>query len=68
METTVTLPAIGFIRLRQVLAVYPVGKTTWWNGVRSGVFPPAYKIGPNATAWRVEDIRTLIESVAEGQR
>ena len=43
-------------------AIIPVGKSTWWNGVRSGRYPPGVKISSRCTAWRVEDIRKLIES------
>ena len=57
-----TLPQTGFVRLSAVLAVYPVSKTTWWQGVRSGRFPAGVKLSENTTAWRVEDIRLLIQS------
>lgn len=56
------LPETGFIRLHQIIKIIPVGKTTWWNGVKSGRFPKPVKLGPRTTAWRVEDIRTLIGS------
>ena len=55
-----SLPATGFLRLPQVLAFYPVGKTTWYEGVRSGRYPPSVAIGKRAKAWRVEAIRELI--------
>lgn len=68
------LPEIGYVRLRQILgdpnaeppvpAIYPIGKTTWWAGVKSGRFPKPVKLGPNTTAWRVEDIRKLIDQPA----
>lgn len=58
------LPATGFVRLPQILAVYPVSKSTWWNGVKDGRFPPSVKLGPRTTAWKVEDIRKLIEGAA----
>jgi predicted DNA-binding transcriptional regulator AlpA len=38
-----------------------IGRETWWAGVRSGRFPQAVKLGPNITAWRVEDIRAPIK-------
>lgn len=41
--------------------------TTWWAGVRSGRFPRSVKLGPHTTAWRVEDIRALIDSLAAVQ-
>lgn len=55
------LPATGFLRLNQVLAIFPVGKSTWWAGVKAGKYPASVKIGARATAWRVEDIKALIE-------
>jgi len=57
----ITLPNEGYVRLPTILAVFPVGKSTWWLGVRNGRFPPPVKLGPRTTAWRVEDIRALLE-------
>jgi len=61
MTKTAQLPAEGFVRLPLILEVFPVSRTTWWNGVASGRFPKPVKLGPRITAWRVEEIRTLIE-------
>ena len=55
------LPETGFIRLPLILKLIPVGKTTWWEGVKNGRFPKPVKLGARITAWRVEDIRNLIE-------
>ncbi|GJM02862.1 MAG: hypothetical protein DHS20C08_13630 [Rhodomicrobium sp.] len=55
-----TLPQTGFVRLPDVLKVYPVSKSTWWAGIKEGRYPKPVKLGPKITAWRVEDIRTLI--------
>ncbi len=62
----ITLPETGFIRLPEVLKVFPVSKSTWWAGVKSGRFPQAVKLGPRVTAWRVEEIRALIQNPAGG--
>lgn len=51
----------GFMRLPQVLALYPVSPRTWWAGVKSGRFPPAIKLGPRVTAWAASDIEALLE-------
>lgn len=59
------LPETGFLRLPQVLKVFPVSKSTWWAGVKSGIYPKPVKLGQKMTAWRVEDIRALIESISE---
>jgi prophage regulatory protein len=39
----------------------PVGKSTWWAGVKSGRFPKPEKLGDRITVWRAEDIRKLFE-------
>ena len=57
----------GFLRLSQVLEVFPVSKSTWWQGCRDGRFPQSVKLGPRTTAWRVEDIQRLIEEVSHAQ-
>jgi predicted DNA-binding transcriptional regulator AlpA len=66
-----TLPDTGFVRLPQIIgsakahppipALIPVSRSTWWAGVKSGRYPQPVKLGPRITAWRVEDIRRLIE-------
>jgi len=69
------LPATGYLRLSQIIgrrgtatrpavpAIIPVAKTTWWRGVKSGRYPqPTRALGARVTAWRVEDIRKLIET------
>ena len=56
------LPETGFVRLPQILEIIPVGKSTWWAGVASGRFPSPVKLGPRTSAWRVEEIRALLNS------
>lgn len=65
------IPETGFLRLRQIIgnskaqppipAIYPVSRSTWLAGVKSGLFPKPVKLSPRCTAWRVQDIRRLIE-------
>jgi prophage regulatory protein len=61
-ESSQGLPKDGFVRLPQVLRVFPVGKSTWWAGVKAGKYPAPVKLSANVTAWRVADIRSLIET------
>lgn len=67
------LPETGFLRLTQIIgdptaeppipAIIPVSKSTWWAGVRTGRYPqPIRTLGARITAWRVEDIRALIQA------
>lgn len=60
-----SLPAIGYVRLSQIIpSIIPVSKSTWWAGVKSGRYPKPVKLSERCTAWRAEDIRTLIERLA----
>ena len=65
-STPINLPPTGFVRLPTVLSVIPVGRSTWWYGVKIGRYPKPCKLGPGVTAWRVEDIRALIEKLSAG--
>ncbi|MBF0501456.1 MAG: AlpA family phage regulatory protein [Candidatus Riflebacteria bacterium] len=57
------LPEEGFVRLKQILELIPIGKSTWWAGVKSGRFPKAVKLGCGRTVvWRVSDIRALLNA------
>jgi predicted DNA-binding transcriptional regulator AlpA len=54
------LPASGFLRLRQVLQIVPIGRSTLYQKMKAGTFPRAVKLGPRISAWRAEDIRDYI--------
>jgi prophage regulatory protein len=67
------LPETGFLRLPQIIgnkkantpALIPIGRTSFLNGVKSGKYPKPVKLGARTTAWRVEDIINLIESIGD---
>ncbi|MCG8561119.1 MAG: AlpA family phage regulatory protein [Hyphomicrobiales bacterium] len=67
MPSKATLPETGFLRLRAIVAphgVFPVSRSVWGEGVRDGRYPKPVKLSERVTAWRVEDIRDLIERTA----
>lgn len=72
-----SLPETGYLRLAQIVGrpatekdpaipgIICVSRSTWWSGVRAGRYPqPTRALGARITAWRVEDIRALIDSAA----
>jgi len=60
------LPEIGFLREPTVLALIPVSRASWWQGIKCGRFPKPVRLGPRTVAWRVQDIRELIERLSSG--
>lgn len=57
------LPEIGLVKLKTVLSVIPVSKTTWFSGIKKGIYPRPIKIGARASAWDVREIRSLIDEL-----
>ncbi|MET0014474.1 MAG: AlpA family phage regulatory protein [Sedimenticola sp.] len=68
------LPKEGFVREKALIGdkkkgipgILSFGHTTLWTKTKAGKFPKPVKLGPNITAWRVEDIREYIDSAMEG--
>lgn len=44
-------------------AIIPVSRSSWWRGVKEGKYPQPVILNARTTAWRVEDIKRLIESL-----
>lgn len=57
----ISLPQTGFVRLPAILKIFPIGKSTWWQGVKDGKYPKPVKLSDRITAWKVEDIKNLID-------
>jgi prophage regulatory protein len=68
--TSNQLPETGFLRIWQIVgnkkthtpALIPISRSSFLSGVKSGLYPKPVKLSERTTAWRVEDIRLLIES------
>lgn len=70
------LPESGFIKIQQIIgdkkrdipALIPIGRTSWYAGIKNGIYPAPVRLGgPNSrsVAWRVEDIRELLDALGE---
>jgi predicted DNA-binding transcriptional regulator AlpA len=61
----ISLPETGFVRLPLILKIFPIGRSTWWQGVKDGKYPKPVKLGQRTTAWKVEDIKDLIDQYSK---
>ena len=51
------------LRLPQVLALAPVGRSSWWEGCRTGRYPKPIKLGLRTTVWRAEDTDAFTDNL-----
>lgn len=52
-----------FLRLPQVLEIFPVSKSHWWEGVRTGRYPKQYHLSQKISVWLESDIIELCDRV-----
>ena len=58
--SNVSLDGDGYIRLNDVLTVYPVSRAAWYEGIQKGIYPEAVKLGRRSVGWSRAAIRELI--------
>jgi len=49
------------LRLRDVLQIVRVGKSTWWRWCAEGYAPRPIHLGKRTTVWRASDVQRFIE-------
>lgn len=57
------------MRLPEVLARIPVGRSTWWGWVATGRAPRPVRLGDRCTCWRESEVLALMSpnQQAEGR-
>ncbi len=65
-----TTKSSGFYRLTEIIgdskarpkipSLIPLGRSTWLNGVKAGIYPQPVKLSARTVAWKAEDINKLI--------
>lgn len=57
---SVTTKIDALLRLPEVLAIFPISRSTWYQGIKDGRYSLPVKIVTRASAWRVSEIEKLI--------
>lgn len=65
MAKRTELPETGFVRLSTILAIIPVSKSTFYAWVAAGKIPRPIRLGSRISAWRVEDIRAVLDGARD---
>lgn len=53
--------ATGYLRLPQVLEIIPVSRSTWYRGIKSGIYPEPHRISTRSSAWRIHEIQDCLD-------
>lgn len=51
------------LRLDETLKLIPVSKSTWYRGIKEGIYPQAYKLGRRASAWKLSELEACVENL-----
>jgi prophage regulatory protein len=61
-------PSSQLLRLREVLLHVPCGKTTFYKGIKLGLFPAPVRLGKRTIAWRESEIKAAILKLPRSER
>ena len=77
LNNKASLPQVGFARLSTILGnpkaqppiipLLPISKSSWWAGIKKGIYPKPIKLSERTTAWRWEDIYNLVVELEGGE-
>jgi predicted DNA-binding transcriptional regulator AlpA len=58
----VNLDQPGFLSLHDVLAILPVSRSSWYAGIKKGIYPAAVSMGGlRKVGWKTQEIRELVD-------
>jgi prophage regulatory protein len=66
-----TFSSDGYLRLAHIVgnpkknipALIPISKSSWFRGVQNGLYAAGIKLSPGITVWKASAIRALIAEV-----
>ncbi len=61
-------PIEGYLRLPQVLKIIPVSRSTWYRGVKSGIYPQPVKLGIRASGWKIDAVKNCVTDLENASR
>ena len=62
------LPEPGYARLKDVLRVIPISRSSWYAAVQDGRIQPPIKLGKRTAAWSNHYINFLLSELDAGRR
>ena len=54
-----------YLRLKSVLELIPVGRSTWYRWIQYGIAPQPTKISLRVAAWKAKEIKDLLDEMGQ---
>jgi prophage regulatory protein len=51
------------LRLKDVLAIYPISRTSFYDGMKMGLYPKPLRLGKKTVAWRAQEMEAAIDAL-----
>lgn len=67
-DTGLPLSSRRMIRLKQVMEVVPLSRSTIYERMADGTFPASFSLGGGVSAWYERDIIAWLESCPENKK
>ena len=62
--TTRSIQGERYLREPAILEILPIGRSSWWRGVKEGIYPAGIKLSPRVRVWAASDIDALVKSLS----
>lgn len=60
-EPRVANDNMRLLRLNEVLKLIPMSRSTFYAGIKAGIYPAPIKLGARISAWKTSEILPLLE-------
>jgi len=63
-QTFLRLDAVIGNKKKGVPGIFPMSKSSWYKGIRDGIYPPPVKLSKRSVAWLKSDTDDLAERLS----
>lgn len=65
---TPRLPVPGYTRIKEILKIFPAGRSSWYAGVSEGRIKPPTKLAERTSVWDNAYLNGLLDRLDAGER